>query len=105
MQNDSTLSGYNAVRRFLREHPEKHWAEILRACLIEAERCHGEFAGAWVLQEAKKQGIDWFPNLKPLVSYGVLTRTGGSRGGRRAYYVMPDPEGVKSALQEPDTAH
>lgn len=95
---DNILTGYNAAKRFLREHT--NWAPIVRACVTEAERCHGEFAGAWVLQEARKQGIDWFPNLKPLVSYGVLTRTGGSRGGRRAYYVMPDPEGVKTALQE-----
>jgi hypothetical protein len=35
-----------------------------------------------------------------LVTHGLLRRTGGSRGGRRAYYVMPDPKGVRNALQE-----
>ncbi len=82
------------------EHPGDQWIRIVKACLTVAERTKGEFAGAWVLWEAKKEGIDWFPNLRPLVTCGVLERTSGSRGGRRAYYVMPDPEGVRNALRE-----
>ena len=94
------IEAYDAVKRLLREHPEGQWGTILKACLIEAERTRGDFAGAWVLQEAQKLGVGWFPNLRPLVTHGLLRRTGGSRGGRRAYYVMPDPVGVRNALQE-----
>jgi hypothetical protein len=94
------ISGRDAVKRLLGDHPEKEWLLIVRACLAESQRTRGEFAGTWALQEANKLGIQWFPNLRPLVSCGVLRKTGGSRGGRRAYYVMPDPEGVKRALEE-----
>lgn len=99
-ENHQALSARSAVRRFLREHPDVQWGAILKACLAEAERTQGEFAGAWVLNEVKKLGVDWFPNLRPLVVHGVLTRTGVSRGGRRAYYVMPDPAGVRNAMRE-----
>ncbi|HVA39648.1 MAG TPA: hypothetical protein VNF49_03225 [Candidatus Binataceae bacterium] len=98
---DSTIDGYSAVKRFIRDHPD--WTQIVMACLIEADSTRdspGEFAGAWVLQKAKDRGVAWFPNLRPLVTYEILKRTGGSRGGRRAYYMMPDPEGVKRALAE-----
>lgn len=37
---------------------------------------------------------------KNSVAYGILERIKTTRGGRRAYYVMPDPEGAKKALQE-----
>jgi hypothetical protein len=94
------ISGRDAVKRFVGDQPEKEWLLIVRACLVEAERTGGEFAGAWALQEANKLGVEWVPNLRPLVAYGVLRKTGGSRGGRRAYYVIPDPEGVKRALEE-----
>jgi hypothetical protein len=90
--------GYIAAKRFLRDHPGR--IQIVRACIAEAERTRGEFAGAWVLQEAQKLGVRWFPNLRSLASYGILRRTDVSRGGRRAYYAMPDVEGVKAALRE-----
>jgi hypothetical protein len=88
----------SAARRFLRDHPD--WLDVVRACVVEATRCRGEFAGAWVLREAKKSGRDWLPNLRPLVACGILQRTDVARGGRRAYYVMPDIEGVKTALMD-----
>lgn len=90
--------GYITTKRFLRDYPE--WLVVVGACLVEAKRCNGEFAGSWVLQEAKKEGVNWFPNLRPLVSAGILKRTDLTHGGRRAYYLMIDPEGVKEALQE-----
>ncbi len=68
--------------------------------MTEANRTKGEFAGAWVLNEVKKSGRTWFPNLRPLVSYGILQRTDVTRGGRRAYYVLPDIQGVQTALRE-----
>ena len=92
--------GHLAARRFLRDHPD--WLDVVRACVVEATRCRGEFAGAWVLREAKKSGRDWLPNLRPLVACGILQRTDVARGGRRAYYVMPDIEGVKTALMDVD---
>src|SRR5271157_2314103 len=94
----SLTESYLATRRFLRDHPD--WLDVVRACVVEATRCRGEFAGAWVLREAKKSGRDWLPNLRPLVSCGILCRTDVTRGGRRAYYVMPDIEGVKMALMD-----
>jgi hypothetical protein len=93
-----TTEGYIATRRFLRDYPK--WFPVVKACVVEAERTEGEFAGAWVLQEAQRSGIKWFPNLRPLVSYKILRRTGVARGGRRAYYIMPDIEGVKAGLKE-----
>ena len=92
------LSGYTAVKRLAREHPD--WILIVEACLEEAKQINGEFAGAWVLERTKGRGINWFPNLRLLVSYGILKREGTARGGRRAYYTMPDPRGVETALKE-----
>lgn len=81
-----------------RERPD--WLPIVKVCLEEARETKGEFAGAWVLERANKRGIRWFPNLRLLVSYGILKHEDTTRGGRRAYYTMPDPEGVEKALQE-----
>jgi hypothetical protein len=94
------ISGDRAVMRLEMEHSSEQWLRIVKACLTLADRTKCEFAGAWVLEEAKKEGITWFPNLRPLVTCGILERTSGSRGGRRAYYVMLDPEGVRNALRE-----
>lgn len=87
-----------AVRRLAVEHPG--WMPVLDAALVVAERSEAEFAGAWVLAEVQAHGgPGWFPNLRILVSYGLLEKSGAStRGGRRAYYRMPDREGVAQAL-------
>jgi hypothetical protein len=98
MDEGHEQDGYTVVRRFLGDFPA--WFHILRACLVVARRSEGEFAGAWVLNEARKFGIEWIPNLRPLVTYGILRRTGTARGGRRAYYAMVDLEGVRSAIGE-----
>ena len=92
------LSGNNAVKRLAMERPD--WLPIVEACLEEAKRTRGEFAGAWVLKRARQKGIPWFPNLRILVSYGILKHEDTTRGGRRAYYIMPDPEGVEMAMRE-----
>ena len=93
-----TTAGYTATKRFLGDFPG--WFETVRACVSVAARTKGEFAGAWALDEARKSGIEWFPNLRPLVGYGILRRTDVTRGGRRAYYLMEDIAGVTSALAE-----
>ena len=100
-------SGYLGVRRLAKEHPD--WLPIVKASLKLAKE-HVEFAGSWVLQELSKtdwpglkfgnKKIKWFPGLRLLVGYGVLKHEDTTRGGRRAYYTMPDPEGVEKALRE-----
>ena len=92
------LSGYDAVRILAKERPD--WLPIVRACLEEAKDTKGRFAGAWVRSKAEKYGINWFPGLRLLVGYGILKHEDTTRSGRRAYYTMPDCEGVEKALQE-----
>jgi len=98
LDGPSNTAGYLATRRFLRDFPNH--LVIVTACVSLAEQTRGDFAGAWVLQEAQKAGVGWFPNLRSLASYGILRRTDVTRRGRRAYYTMPDIEGVKAALGE-----
>lgn len=91
-----------AVRRLGIEHPE--WLLVLEAAAAVAasvEEHGGEFAGSWVVDELARRGSPrWIPNLRILVSYGLLEKSGPStRGGRRAYYRMPDRVGVQRALE------
>lgn len=54
--------------------------------------------GVLVLRDAERT---WYPNLRLLVSYGVLEKSGAStRQKQRGYYRMPDPDGVSSALND-----
>ncbi len=90
---------YAGTKRLLEEKPE--WLPILRECVKCAEK-YGEFAGSWVLkgvEEELKKKI-WVPGLRTLTAYGILKKTDESRGGRRAYYIMPDIEGAKKAIKE-----
>ena len=94
---------YRAVIRLASERPE--WVPVLQAACVCAERAEqfdGEFAGAWVLSELKREtGEGWRPGLRTLATYGLLVKSGESvRGGRRAYYRMPDRLGVEEALAE-----
>lgn len=100
MKNTKYNNGYEAVIALLREHPE--WKGVVKASLDEAKTIKTDrFAGAWVLERAKNHGIPWVPNLRKLSSYGILKKEGeSSRGGRRAYYSMPDVEGVERALSD-----
>jgi hypothetical protein len=92
-----------AVRRLAQEHPD--WLPVLEAAVsvaADVEQTGGEFAGAWVLAELEKRGRNvWIPNLRRLASYGLIEKSGPStRGGRRAYYRMPDRAGIARALEE-----
>ena len=94
---------WQAVMRLAHEHPD--WLPVLRAACTQArvtERTCGEFAGTWVLQEvAKGTGRpEWRPGLRLLSSFGLIEKTDTARGGRRAYYRMPDRDGVERALAE-----
>lgn len=92
------MSAYEGMKRLAYERPD--WLPIVKACLDMEKETNGDFAGAWVLGKVKKKGIGWFPNLRLLVGYGILKRKDITRGGRRAYYTMPDAEGVEKALTE-----
>lgn len=93
-----------AVMRLASERPD--WVPVLRAAAERARKSEpygGEFAGHWVLQELDQQAgrRHWLPGLRLLVSYGLIEKSGEStRGGRRAYYRMPDRIGVERALSE-----
>jgi hypothetical protein len=91
-----------AVRRLAREHPD--WLPVLEAAVAvaaDAEAHGGEFPGAAVADELGRRGAPrWFPNLRILVSYGLIEKSGPStRGGRRAYYRMPARAEVEKALE------
>ena len=90
---------YAGTKRLIEEKPE--WFPIIRECVRCAEK-YGEFAGSWVLKgverELKKK--IWVPGLRTLVAYGILKKVDTSRSGRRAYYIMPDINGAKKAIQE-----
>jgi hypothetical protein len=93
------MDGYRAVMRLAQE--DAPWLPVVRAAFQRAVASRpygGEFAGAWVLRELGS----WVPNLRLLVRYGILEKTDLTRGGNRAYYRMPDMDGVRRALSELD---
>jgi hypothetical protein len=93
--------GYQAVMRLANDREKSEmWLPVVAAAYRQAVRTTpygGEFAGAWVLGELG----GWVPNLRLLAALEIIEKSGDStRGGRRAYYRMPDVEGVKRALVE-----
>jgi hypothetical protein len=102
-ESNVIISPAQAVQRLAYERPE--WLPVLEAAVsvaTDTEEHGGEFAGAWVVDELARQGgRRWVPNLRLLVTYGLLEKSGPStRGGRRAYYRMPHRREVEQALQE-----
>jgi len=53
------------------------------------------------MQELQRSGdLEPRPGLRLLARFAVIRKVGESvRGGDRAYYVMPDPDGVDEALR------
>jgi hypothetical protein len=91
-----------SVRRLAAERPD--WLPVLDAAVAVAGRVEthgGEFAGAWVLDELGRRSEGrWVPNLRLLVSYGLIEKSGAStRGGKRAYYRMTNREDIENALR------
>ena len=91
-----------AVRRLCVEHPE--WLPVLEVAAELANTtalAGGEFTGSSVIEKlAQTASSSRIPNLRILVSYGLLEKSGPTtRGGRRAYYRMPDPAGVVNAIE------
>jgi hypothetical protein len=59
------------------------------------------FAGAEVNGRLLASGLRPFPNLRVLAGYGLIVKVGETtRGGKRAYWWMPDRAGVEHALEE-----
>lgn len=107
------MSGYVGVRQLALQSPD--WLPVVRAALTTAETTGNRFAGAWVVDEFER--IKWpgmayggvyggtrvtmVPGLRKLTTFDILEKDGPStRQGRRAYYRMPDPDGVRRALEE-----
>jgi hypothetical protein len=94
------------VMRLAAERPD--WVPVLRAAVEVARRSEqfgGEFPGRGVLQALEHQTgrPEWRPGLRLLAAYGLLEKSGEStRGGRRAYWRMPDRAGIEGALRELD---
>ncbi len=93
-----------AVGRLAAEHPD--WIAVLEAALAVASRCEpfgAEFAGSRVLKELESRAgrRQWIPNLRLLVTYGILEKSGQStRGGRRAYYRFVNRVAIQEALEQ-----
>jgi hypothetical protein len=83
-------------------HAEPHWGPILRECIIVAQqrKDEGKFAGAWVMQGLRAQGIETPNNLRTLARLGLLKLLSTARHGNRAYYTIPNPKAITKALKE-----
>lgn len=104
------MSGYQATMRLAEERPhyeispphgygQGDWLKVVRACLErydELDKRSKTFAGAWVT----KYVDGWFPGLSTLAKYEILEKGTSARGGKRRYYTISDPEGVRKALTE-----
>jgi hypothetical protein len=91
--------GYRAAMRLAKERPE--WIPAVLAALVWARRVSAdplpgdEFAGAWVLGELVQREAErtWYPNMRLLVSYGVLEKSGTStRQNQRRTTGCPTPK-------------
>lgn len=98
-----TTDVWRRVTELARERPD--WLPVLQAACEEAEEAEkfgGRFAGRWVLERLRRRtgGFEWRPGLRLLTGYGLLIKDGEStRGGRRAYYRMPNWRDVEQALR------
>jgi len=73
------------------------------AVASRSEPVGGDFAGSSVLKELESRAgqRQWIPNLRLLVTYGLLEKSGEStRGGRRAYYRFVNRAATEDALEQ-----
>ena len=70
---------------------------VVTACCDFVKQMGNHFSGSWIVD---RLGGAWVPNLKRLVTLGLLEREELTRGGRRRYYRLIDPEGASRALRE-----
>ena len=101
------VSGRPTAEELVRKlvYVEPSWGQILRECLIVLGR-RGvksggvmKFAGAWVMQGLRANGITPPNNLRTLSSLGLLTLLSTTRAGNRAYYTIPDVKGITRVLK------
>lgn len=94
-------NGYKGTISLAKENPnfrDPHgnicdWLTVVKSCYEVSEKTK-EFAGSWIANKG------WFPSLRTLAKYGIVEKTDTTRGGRRAYYIMPDRDGVRKALKK-----
>jgi hypothetical protein len=94
-------NGYGGTIRLAKENPNfkdplgniGDWLIVVKTCYDVSEKTK-EFAGSWIANKS------WFPSLRTLAKYGIVEKTDTTRGGRRAYYIVPDRDGVGKALKE-----
>jgi hypothetical protein len=97
-----SVDAETAVSALVNDRPE--WIPVLEAACAVSDRVEafgGEFAGAWVIDELERRTgrRTWLPNMRLLVSYGLIEKVGeSSRGGRRAYYRFSAKQSIKNAL-------
>jgi len=98
------LSGHPTTAEVVRMllHAEPDWGPVLRECIIVAQQRKdgGKFAGAWVMQGLRAQGIKPPNNLRTLARLGLLTLLSTARHGNRAYYKIPDLKAITKAIKE-----
>ena len=99
------LSGKPTTEEKVRQllYIKSNWRPILEECLIvskEQKGKDGKFAGAWVMNGLRTQGITPPNNLRTLSSIGLIKLAGTARGGKRAYYTIPDLRGLSDALRK-----
>jgi hypothetical protein len=102
-----TTATHDAVRRLIARNDPMLVGLLQAACEwaeIAEKNGSGIFAGSYVLQEwaVRTGGPRWRPGgLRPLSAEGLIVNAAPStRGGKRAYYQMPDRKGVEAALRE-----
>jgi hypothetical protein len=88
-------SGYVPVMRLAVEDPE--WLSLVKAASEFAGQFGNHFSGKWILERAQ---AGWFPNLKALVTRGILEKEYSNASGTKAYYRLRDAEGTGRALSE-----
>lgn len=99
--------GYEAIQKLALARSD--WLPIAPAALREADGTGDNgFAGRWVLNDLRRHNwpglqsqadrVQSFPRLRVLQRYGVLARRDSTRRGHRAYYTMPDKQGVRRPL-------
>lgn len=81
-------------------HAEPKWGPILRECIVVAKQRKdgGKFAGAWVMNGLRAQGITPPNNLRTLSAVGLIKLLTTARGGKRAYYTLVDEKAIRRAL-------
>jgi hypothetical protein len=90
-------SGYAVVMEFAKAEPG--WIPYVHSAHRVAQRSgEHEFTGSDILREMPQPA--WAPGLKALARAGILEHVRSTRGGKRAWYRMPDLEGVARALAE-----